>query len=375
MHKYSDTFGELDSQMMHRALVLARQGRFSTSPNPRVGCILARGSQIVGEGFHIMAGGPHAEVHALRQAGSLAKGSTAYVTLEPCSHYGRTPPCAKSLIEAGVTRVVAAMLDPNPLVGGRGLQMLQEAGITVNCGLLEKEARELNRGFLSRIERGRPFVRLKCAVSLDGKTALANGQSQWITSKEARSDVQILRAESCAIITGIGTVLADNPQLNVRDFPTLRQPTRIVLDSRLQTPLDSHLIQNANAPTIIATLVTDAEKLHPYLHHPHVSVITTTEKNGRINLTKLLEQLAELGFGEVMVEAGATLAGAFIEEELLDEIIVYQSPKILGGTGKGLFILSERPQVLIQKSDWQTIEVTTIGCDIRWTLRQQPLAL
>ncbi|MFV2029392.1 bifunctional diaminohydroxyphosphoribosylaminopyrimidine deaminase/5-amino-6-(5-phosphoribosylamino)uracil reductase RibD [Neisseria sp. S1] len=370
MHKHADTFGELDSQMMYRALVLARQGRFSTSPNPRVGCVLAKGSQVVGEGFHIMAGGPHAEVHALRQAGSLAQGSTAYVTLEPCSHYGRTPPCAKSLIEAGVSRVVAAMRDPNPLVGGKGLEMLQKAGIAVSCGLLENEARELNRGFLSRIERARPFVRLKCAASLDGKTALANGQSQWITGEQARADVQILRAESCAVITGIGTVLADNPQLNVRDFPTLRQPTRIVLDSRLQTPLNSNLIQNGTAPTIIATLVTETEKLQPYLHHPHVSVIAASEKNGRIDLPKLLGKLADLGFGEVMVEAGATLAGAFLEEELLDEIVVYQSPKILGGTGRGLFILSERPQVLTQKSNWQTIEVTTIGCDIRWTLRQ-----
>jgi diaminohydroxyphosphoribosylaminopyrimidine deaminase/5-amino-6-(5-phosphoribosylamino)uracil reductase len=212
-------FSELDISMMQNALALAWQGRFSTSPNPRVGCVIARGSQIVGQGFHLQAGGPHAEVHALRQAGALAEGATAYVTLEPCSHYGRTPPCAKSLMEAGVTRVVAAMADPNPLVAGKGLAMLREAGIDVSDGLLQTEARALNRGFLSRIERARPFVRLKCAAGLDGKTALANGQSQWITGAEARADVQILRAESCAILTGIGTVLADNPQLNVRDFP------------------------------------------------------------------------------------------------------------------------------------------------------------
>ena len=227
-------FSDTDRDMMRRALTLAAEGRFSTSPNPRVGCIIAHGGQIVGQGFHLKAGGPHAEVHALRQAGESARGATAYVTLEPCSHYGRTPPCAEALIQAGVSRVVAAIADPNPQVAGKGLAMLSAAGIRTESGLLETEARELNRGFLSRIERGRPFVRLKCAASLDGKTALSDGLSQWITGEAARHDVQILRAESCAVLTGIGTVLADDPQLNVRAFPTLRQPLRIVLDSRLR---------------------------------------------------------------------------------------------------------------------------------------------
>ena len=228
-------FSALDTQMMQTALELAKLGRFSTSPNPRVGCVIAHGTQIVGQGFHVKAGEPHAEVHALRQAGAAAKGATAYVTLEPCSHYGRTPPCAEALVHSGVTRVVAAMTDPNPLVAGKGLSMLEAAGIRTESGLLEAQARELNRGFLSRIERGRPFVRLKCAASLDGKTALSDGRSFWITGEAAREDVQILRAESCAVLTGIGTVLADNPKLNVRSFPTLRQPARIVLDSRLQS--------------------------------------------------------------------------------------------------------------------------------------------
>ena len=206
-------FSQTDIQMMYNALECARQGRFSTSPNPRVGCVIAQGEQIVGQGFHLKAGEPHAEVHALRQAGEWARGATAYVTLEPCSHYGRTPPCAEGLIAAGVKRVVAAMTDPNPLVAGRGLAMLRAADITVAEGLMEHEARELNRGFLSRIERQRPFIRLKCAASLDGKTAFASGNSQWITSSAAREDVQVLRAESCAILTGVGTLLADNPQL------------------------------------------------------------------------------------------------------------------------------------------------------------------
>ena len=208
-------FSDTDRDMMRRALTLAAEGRFSTSPNPRVGCIIAHGGQIVGQGFHLKAGGPHAEVHALRQAGENARGATAYVTLEPCSHYGRTPPCAEALIQAGVSRVVAATADPNPQVAGKGLAMLSAAGIRTESGLLETEARELNRGFLSRIERGRPFVRLKCAASLDGKTALSDGLSQWITGEAARHDVQILRAESCAVLTGIGTVLADDPQNNV----------------------------------------------------------------------------------------------------------------------------------------------------------------
>ncbi|WP_107919643.1 bifunctional diaminohydroxyphosphoribosylaminopyrimidine deaminase/5-amino-6-(5-phosphoribosylamino)uracil reductase RibD, partial [Neisseria elongata] len=246
-------FSDTDRDMMRRALTLAAEGRFSTSPNPRVGCIIAHGGQIVGQGFHLKAGGPHAEVHALRQAGENARGATAYVTLEPCSHYGRTPPCAEALIQAGVSRVVAAIADPNPQVAGKGLAMLSAAGIRTESGLLETEARELNRGFLSRIERGRPFVRLKCAASLDGKTALSDGLSQWITGEAARHDVQILRAESCAVLTGIGTVLADDPQLNVRAFPTLRQPLRIVLDSRLRLPPTAKLLADPESPVLLLT--------------------------------------------------------------------------------------------------------------------------
>ncbi len=363
-------FDANDTQMMHTALALAGQGRFSTSPNPRVGCVVARGTQIVGQGFHVRAGEPHAEVHALRQAGEMARGATAYVTLEPCSHYGRTPPCAEALVRAGVSRVVAAMSDPNPQVAGKGLAMLREAGIQVECGLLETEARTLNRGFLSRIERGRPFVRLKCAASLDGKTALSDGRSQWITGPEARADVQILRAESCAVITGVGTVLADNPQLNVRAFPTLRQPARVILDSRLQTPLSSRVVQDGGSPTLIATLNNCDQSLQKYTNHQHLQILRPSESNRRINLHNLLALLAEKGYGEVMVEAGAVLAGAFIEAGLVDEIVLYQAPKILGGNGKCLFSLEENPKLLTEPPLWQTVSVVPLGNDIKWVLQK-----
>lgn len=363
-------FDANDTQMMHTALALAGQGRFSTSPNPRVGCVVAHGTQIVGQGFHLRAGGPHAEVHALRQAGATARGATAYVTLEPCSHYGRTPPCAGALIEAGVSRVVAAMSDPNPQVAGKGLAMLREAGIQVECGLLETEARALNRGFLSRIERGRPFVRLKCAAGLDGKTALSDGRSQWITGPEARADVQILRAESCAVITGIGTVLADDPQLNVRAFPTLRQPARVILDSRLQTPPSSRVVQDGGSPTLIATLNNCSQSLQKYTKYPHLQILRPSESNRRINLHNLLTLLAEKGYGEVMVEAGAVLAGAFIEAGLVDEIVLYQAPKILGGNGKGLFSIKEKPESLNEAPIWKTVSLTQLGNDTKWVLQK-----
>lgn len=339
-------FSNTDISMMENALRLAALGRFSTSPNPRVGCVIAHGSQIVGQGFHVKAGEPHAEVHALRQAGEMAQGATAFVTLEPCSHYGRTPPCAEALLRSGVTRVVAAMRDPNPLVAGKGLALLEVAGIKTECGLLENKARELNRGFLSRIERRRPFVRLKCAVSLDGKTALSDGNSFWITGEQARADVQTLRAESCAVLTGIGTVLADNPWLNVRAFATLRQPARIVLDSRLRLPPYSHLVTDGQSPTYIATLERDEDKLRPYREHAHIRILMPSETaDGKIDLHHLIRLLADEGFGEIMVEAGSELTSAFLAEDLADEIVLYRSPKILG-IGKDLLSLPENRTAL-----------------------------
>ena len=363
-------FSQTDIQMMQTALELAYQGRFSTSPNPRVGCVIAQGTQIMGQGFHLKAGEPHAEIHALRQAGEWARDATVYVTLEPCSHYGRTPPCAESLIAAGVKRVVAAMTDPHLLVAGQGLAMLRAANIEVSEGLMEHKARELNRGFLSRIERQRPFIRLKCAASLDGKTALANGKSQWITGLAAREDVQTLRAESCAILTGVGTVLADNPQLTVRTFSTLRPPTRVILDSQLRTPLNSHVIQQSDAPTLLVTLITDSARLAPYLAHSHIQILhpqATTQ--GQLDLAHTLYLLAEQGFGEVMVEAGTTLASAFLTHNLVDEIVLYQSPKILGHAAHGLFQISPSQTVLQQLPFWRTATVDLVGQDIKWTLR------
>ena len=368
---FSDTyFSSTDVSMMQKALDLADLGRFSTSPNPRVGCVIAHGSQIVGQGFHVKAGELHAEVHALRQAGEMAQGATAFVTLEPCSHYGRTPPCAEALLRSGVTRVVAAMRDPNPLVAGKGLALLEVAGIKTECGLLENKARELNRGFLSRIERRRPFVRLKCAVSLDGKTALSDGSSFWITGEEARADVQVLRAESCAVLTGIGTVLADNPQLNVRDFPTLRQPARIVLDSRLRLPPYSHLVTDGQSPTYIATLERDEDKLRPYREHAHIRILMPSETaDGKIDLHHLMRLLADEGFGEIMVEAGSELTSAFLAEDLADEIVLYRSPKILG-SGKDLFSLPENRAALSAPPLWTPVSTEILGHDIKTVFRK-----
>ncbi|ENT0390789.1 TPA: bifunctional diaminohydroxyphosphoribosylaminopyrimidine deaminase/5-amino-6-(5-phosphoribosylamino)uracil reductase RibD [Neisseria gonorrhoeae] len=368
---FSDTyFSSTDVSMMRQALDLADLGRFSTSPNPRVGCVIAHGSQIVGQGFHVKAGEPHAEVHALRQAGEMAQGATAFVTLEPCSHYGRTPPCAEALIQAGVSRVVAAMRDPNPPVAGKGLVLLKAAGIKTECGLLENKARELNRGFLSRIERRRPFVRLKCAVSLDGKTALSDGSSFWITGEEARADVQVLRAESCAVLTGIGTVLADNPRLNVRAFPTLRQPARIVLDSRLRLPPNSHLVTDGQSPTLIATLERNEDRLRPYRKHAHVRILMPSETaGGKIDLHRLMRLLAGEGYGEVMVEAGSELTSAFLAENLADEIVLYRSPKILGG-GKDLFSLPENRAALSAPPLWTPVSSEILGHDIKTVFRK-----
>lgn len=368
---FSDTyFSSTDVSMMQNALDLAALGRFSTSPNPRVGCVIAHGRQIVGQGFHVKAGEPHAEVHALRQAGEMAQGATAFVTLEPCSHYGRTPPCAEALLRSGVTRVVAAMRDPNPLVAGKGLALLESAGIKTECGLLENKARELNRGFLSRIERRRPFVRLKCAVSLDGKTALSDGSSFWITGEEARADVQVLRAESCAVLTGIGTVLADNPQLNVRDFPTLRQPARIVLDSRLRLPPYSHLVTDGQSPTYIATLERDEDKLRPYREHAHIRILMPSETvDGKIDLHHLMRLIADEGFGEIMVEAGSELTSAFLAEDLADEIVLYRSPKILG-SGKDLFSLPENRAALSAPPLWTPVSTEILGHDIKTVFRK-----
>ncbi|MEW6254265.1 MAG: bifunctional diaminohydroxyphosphoribosylaminopyrimidine deaminase/5-amino-6-(5-phosphoribosylamino)uracil reductase RibD, partial [Planctomycetota bacterium] len=292
-------FSAADSRHMARALQLAARGLFTTTPNPRVGCVIVKDGVVVGEGWHARAGTPHAEIHALNAAGAAARGATAYVTLEPCSHHGRTPPCAEALVNAGVARVVAAMKDPNPLVAGGGIDMLTLAGITAEVGLMEAEARALNPGFVSRMTRGRPWVRLKTAATLDGKTALANGQSQWITGEAARADVQRLRARACAILTGSGTVRADNPRMNVRDLDIGRQPMRVVVDSRLCTPANAAIL-----PALVACHHAESGA-RAALEAAGAEVVELPGSGGRVDLAALLALLAQRGVNELHVEAGA----------------------------------------------------------------------
>lgn len=356
-------FSLFDHQMMGKAIRLAEKGRFTTHPNPNVGCVITQGNTIVGEGFHLRAGEPHAEVHALKMAGSQAAGATAYVTLEPCSHYGRTPPCAEGLIKAGVKKVICAMQDPNPQVGGRGFAMLREAGIEVEVGLLEAEAERINRPFLKKMRTGLPWVQLKMAASLDGKTALANGKSQWITSSAARSDVQTYRAMAGAILSTSKTVIDDNASLNVRfddlsleiqaSYPTsdVRQPLRVILDrqSKLQDQPQLKLY-NADGELLIV----------PSSEHD----IGVSEKS-KIDLLSLLANLSQQhNINHVWVEAGATLAASFIEQGLVDELIIYLAPKLMGTDGAGvvnLYGLQEMDQAI----DLTIQEVVKVGPDIK----------
>ncbi|GAB7129212.1 bifunctional diaminohydroxyphosphoribosylaminopyrimidine deaminase/5-amino-6-(5-phosphoribosylamino)uracil reductase RibD [Silvimonas sp. JCM 19000] len=328
-------YSAADYAHMQHALALAARGRYITPPNPSVGCVLLRDGVVVGEGHSQPTGQAHAEVMALRMAGEQARGATAYVTLEPCSHHGRTPPCADSLIAAGVSRVVVALRDPNPLVAGQGLARLRAAGIAVSHGLLANEAAEHHRGFLSRMIRQRPWLRVKIATSLDGRTALANGESQWITGPAARADVQALRARSSAMITGIGTVLADDAALTVRDpaFAEIgRQPLRVVLDGRLRTPPSARILQTPGV--LIVCDVLDGAR-EAALRAAGAEVISLADAAGRIDLPALMAELALRGCNEVTVEAGAILNGAFLRSGLVDEIIWYQAPVIIGEPGRG----------------------------------------
>lgn len=359
------SFSAVDHGMMARALQLAELGLWTTSPNPRVGCVLVQAGEIVGEGWHEKAGESHAEVHALHAAGDKAHGATAYVTLEPCSHTGRTPPCAEALIAAGVSRVVAAMTDPNPLVAGKGLAMLRAAGIETASGLLENEARELNIGFVSRMTRCRPWLRLKAAASLDGKTALNNGVSQWITGPEARRDGQRWRARACAILTGIGTVRDDDPQLNVRDLETSRQPLRVVVDSRLETPLTARILQGG--PVLIAGAIENAEK-SALLRSTGAEVLILPNAAGKVELKDLLEALARRGINEVHAEAGFKLNGSLMREGLVDELLLYLAPCLIGHEASGLFNLPELA-TLDGKRRLQIRDLRQIGEDIRLIAR------
>ena len=339
-------FPAADHGFMARALSLAQRGLYTTTPNPRVGCVIVRDGEIIGEGWHEKAGGPHAEIAALTQkvgaggtvASSNAKGATAYVTLEPCNHFGRTPPCVDALIAAGVARVVAAMPDPNPLVAGQGLARLAAAGIATECGLLEAEAHELNIGFVSRMMRGRPWLRLKIAASLDGRTALANGVSQWITSPEARRDGHLWRARSCAVLTGIGTVKDDNPRLTVRGIDTPRQPLKVIVDSRLETPPQAAVLQAGQV--LIACAVADAAR-HAALTAAGAEIVVLPNAQDKVDLIALLMELGRRGINEVLAEAGARLNGALLQENCVDELLLYQAPILLGDKARGMFDLGE----------------------------------
>ena len=356
-----NVFAPNDSQWMAQALRLAELGLYGTSPNPRVGCVLVRDGVNVGSGWHQRAGEPHAEIHALREAGDKARGATAYVTLEPCSHHGRTPPCTEALIGAGVARVVVAAQDPNPEVAGAGIARLRAAGITVESGLMETAARELNIGFFARMTRGTPWLCSKIAMSLDGRTALGNGKSQWITGGAARRDVQRWRARSCAVLTGINTVLADDPQLNVRDIATERQPLRVVLDSHLQMPPTARMLQGEGV--LIYTAAQDAEKL-AVLEQAGATVVTLPDANGQVDLPAALHDLAQRGCNEVLVEAGSTLNGALLRAGLTDELLLYVAPQLLGDAARGMAQLGELT-ALDQRIELNWQDVRQVGEDLR----------
>jgi diaminohydroxyphosphoribosylaminopyrimidine deaminase/5-amino-6-(5-phosphoribosylamino)uracil reductase len=351
------------------ALQLAQRGLNTTTPNPRVGCVIVRDGELLAEGWHEKAGGPHAEATALQKvvtegnpllgsAGNTA-GTTAYVTLEPCSHHGRTPPCADALIAAGVARVVAAMADPNPLVAGNGLAKLRTAGVKVDSGLLEAEARELNIGFISRMTRGRPWLRLKVAASLDGKTALNNGNSQWITGPAARLHAHAWRARSCAMLTGIGTVKDDNPRLNVRDIPCSRQPLRVVIDSRLETPPNAAIL--AGGGTLIACAM-DAPERRAALEAAGADILVLPNAHGKVDLAALLQELGRRGINDVMAEAGTRLNGSLLREACVDELLIYQAPLLLGDAARGMFGLAELTELSGAKH-LNVLERRLVGAD------------
>ncbi|HEY8586229.1 MAG TPA: bifunctional diaminohydroxyphosphoribosylaminopyrimidine deaminase/5-amino-6-(5-phosphoribosylamino)uracil reductase RibD [Rhodanobacter sp.] len=368
-------FSASDHGYMAQALRLAEHGLFTTQPNPRVGCVLVRDDRIVGTGYHRRAGEPHAEVFALREAGAHAHGATAYVTLEPCAHQGRTPPCADALIAAGVRRVVIASEDTFAQVNGRGIDGLRAAGVTVETGLLRDAARELNAGFFSRIERGRPFVRLKLAMSLDGRTALSSGESKWITGEAARADVQRWRARSSAILTGTGTVLADDPRLTVRlgeshaaasaDGARDFVPLRVVLDRQLRTPAGSHLL-DGSAPTLV---LHEAAAVCADERFARVERAVVAGADGKLDLAGVLALLAERGCNEVQVEAGPTLCGALFAAGLVDELLLYVAPLLLGDNARPLLQL---PTIADMAQRWQlkVLDQRPVGAD--WRLRLRP---
>ena len=364
-----------DRSWMSRALMLAERGLYTTEPNPRVGCVLVADGEVVGEGWHVRAGEGHAEVNALAQAGERARGATAYVTLEPCSHFGKTPPCADALITAGVSRMVAAMQDPNPQVAGNGLQRLREAGIAVECGLLEEQARALNPGFIKRMQQGLPWVRVKLAMSLDGRTAMASGESKWITGPAARADVQRLRARSGAVVSGADSVLLDDSALTVRaselGLPSdeaaaaaERQPLRVLIDSLRRVPLEQRFFREAGPSLVIST---SAEQAADDYLAAGSELLAVPGADGKVDLQAVLQILAERGCNEVLVEAGAGLSGAFWRAGLVDELIVYMAPRLLGSQARPLMQLPF--ESMSEAMDVAITDMRAIGQDWRITAR------
>tara|TARA_Y100001936_G_scaffold253810_1_gene321267 strand:- start:1223 stop:2308 length:1086 start_codon:yes stop_codon:yes gene_type:complete len=354
-------FSSDDHVYMSQALQLAKKGLYSTSPNPRVGCIIVRDNKIVGSGWHAHAGQHHAEINALNVAREAAQGATVYLTLEPCHHYGRTPPCVKALIQAKVKKVVIAMLDPNPLVAGKGVSFLKHSKINVLVGLMEERAKDLNIGFIYRMTKDRPWVRMKIAASLDGRIALNNGISQWITGDAARYDSHRFRARSCAILTGINTVLVDDPRLSVRHIETFRQPLRVIVDNRLEIPITAKIFSGNNE--LIFT-VSDNKKKIADLKKIGAHPITLSGIDGRVNLKKVFEILADYEINEVLVEAGGELNGALVEAGLIDELIIYFAPKLIGSTGLGMLRLSELSS-LLETYRLKIHDLRMVGEDIR----------
>ena len=373
-------FSKQDHLYMQRAISLAKQGHYTTSPNPRVGCVLVKNDQIIGEGFHQKSGCGHAEVNALfacRQSKQSPRGATAYVTLEPCSHFGQTPPCASGFIAAGIKHVVIAMVDPNPKVSGKGINMLEEAGISTSTGLLEADAMALNKGFISLMSTGLPYIRCKLAASLDGKTAMANGESKWITSPEARKNVQKLRAQSCAVITGADSVLTDDARMNVRyqelgelqkyfSEEQLRQPIRVIIDSKNRLTPDLALFELESPILLIRTKMKDVTLWPHFVEQLECSSIENEAGEEKVNLAELLILLAKRSLNDVLIESGGQLAGAFIEQNLVNELILFQAPKLMGGEGKSLVQLPSINKLSSAKK-LSINDVTMVGPDIRIT--------
>jgi len=364
-HAFSTMFSAEDHAFMSRALALAERGRNTATPNPNVGCVIVKGGRAVGEGWHERAGEAHAEVRALESMRESPEGSTAYVTLEPCSHHGRTPPCAEALVAAKLVRVVCALEDPNPQVRGRGIAKLREAGIRADVGLMAREAEEAHRGFLTRMRTGRPWMRIKAAASLDGRIALANGASRWITSEAARRDVHALRARSCAMLTGIGTVRHDDPELTVRLVPCSRQPRRVLIDHRLEVPLSAKILQAE--PPIIVT-VSDDPGRRAALEARGAEVVRVPGDGRKADLAALAQFLGSRGFNEVTVETGGKLMGSLVRSGVIDELVLYLAPMLLGDDAQGLFAMGELVR-LEEAPRLRITDVRNVGEDIRITAR------